>query len=456
MHIHFKPPTEVIDFTEEKISIKAADSSLELTQPNRAVSQVLRSLLSGGQKEKALIDVWTKESSDLPRFFYLLESLRKKALLSYTVYNGKSPLCTLTPHQGCDFKLQNSIETNTYQLSRFAYVRNRNGTFIWETPLAAAYLESQSPNLLFALAKPITLPELKKLFPKISMTALREFVTLLQRASFLETDNKALTTWDFHDLLFHSRSRRGRHGDVTATMFRFLDKIPPLPPLKPNEPKSLPLYKPDIETLMKEDAPFSYVVETRRSLRDQGEQPISLNELGEFLYRSARVKGSRAAQNYEATTRPYPGGGACYELEIYPLVNRCNGLDQGLYYYHPGEHTLTLISSWNTDLEQILDATSRSTGKKELPQIAFLIASRFARLSWKYQSMAYAITLKDTGVLMQTMYLIATAMGLAPCAVGAGDSDLFAKVAKKNYYEETTVGEFILGSRTHFKTGTLP
>ena len=62
--------------------------------------------------------------------------------------------------------------------------------------------------------------------------------------------------------------------------------------------------------------------------------------------------------------------------------------------------------------------------------------------------MAYATILKDTGVLMQTMYLVAEAMGLAACAVGGGHSDIFARTAGTNYYEETTVGEFILGRRS--------
>jgi hypothetical protein len=45
------------------------------------------------------------------------------------------------------------------------------------------------------------------------------------------------------------------------------------------------------------------------------------------------------------------------------------------------------------------------------------------------------------------MYLAATAMGLAPCALGAGDSDLFARATGIDYYAETSVGEFLLGSR---------
>jgi hypothetical protein len=44
------------------------------------------------------------------------------------------------------------------------------------------------------------------------------------------------------------------------------------------------------------------------------------------------------------------------------------------------------------------------------------------------------------------MYLAATAMNLAPCALGCGDSDLFARAAGTDYYVETSVGEFLLGS----------
>ena len=43
--------------------------------------------------------------------------------------------------------------------------------------------------------------------------------------------------------------------------------------------------------------------------------------------------------------------------------------------------------------------------------------------------MSYAMILKDAGVLTQQMYLVATAMGLAPCALGAGDSQAFAELS---------------------------
>ena len=61
--------------------------------------------------------------------------------------------------------------------------------------------------------------------------------------------------------------------------------------------------------------------------------------------------------------------------------------------------------------------------------------------------MAYALILKNVGVLYQTMYLVATAMGLAGCGLGGGDSDLFSRAAHTQSLVETSVGEFLLGSK---------
>ena len=53
---------------------------------------------------------------------------------------------------------------------------------------------------------------------------------------------------------------------------------------------------------------------------------------------------------------------------------------------------------------------------------------------------------KRAGCLYQTLFLVATAMELAACAIGAGDSDLFAKASGIDYYAEPLIGEFIIGT----------
>lgn len=185
-------------------------------------------------------------------------------------------------------------------------------------------------------------------------------------------------------------------------------------------------------------------------MRVQGTQPLSLETLGDFLYRAARVRERTPATpetGYEHTRRPYPSGGACYDLELYLAVDRCQGLDSGLYYYEPERHCLVPRSGRTREVETLLATAATMALSTKLPQVLICLASRFQRVSWGYESVAYAVTLKNVGVLYQTLNLVATAMGLAGCGLGAGDSELFAKAAGTDYYEETTVGEFLLGSR---------
>jgi Spy/CpxP family protein refolding chaperone len=55
------------------------------------------------------------------------------------------------------------------------------------------------------------------------------------------------------------------------------------------------------------------------------------------------------------------------------------------------------------------------------------LAARFSWVVWKYESIAYALTLKHVGVLYQAMYRTATALGLFPCAIGGCDAERFAQ-----------------------------
>jgi SagB-type dehydrogenase family enzyme len=80
-------------------------------------------------------------------------------------------------------------------------------------------------------------------------------------------------------------------------------------------------------------------------------------------------------------------------------------------------------------------------------QVVIVVSARFDRVMTKYGTGGYALILKDVGVLMATMYLVATAMELAPCALGGGDGELFARMIGSSFDEETSVGEFMLGRR---------
>jgi SagB-type dehydrogenase family enzyme len=189
-------------------------------------------------------------------------------------------------------------------------------------------------------------------------------------------------------------------------------------------------------------------MEARSSIRDYGNSSITAAQLGEFLYRVAHIKEVyNCGEIGDFTKRPSPCGGASYEMEFYLTIDRCEGLTPGFYWYNPLNHTLAFIRESNKDTERLLLDAQQSMDGPCRPQVLITLAARFQRVSWKYQNIAYALILKNVGVIYSTMYFVATAMDLAPCALGIGDSDRFTKLSGSDYLKETSVGEFALGSK---------
>src|SRR5207302_3329578 len=109
-----------------------------------------------------------------------------------------------------------------------------------------------------------------------------------------DDESDAVRLWEFHDLLFHSRSRLGRHDYPFGAVFPHAGSIDPLPAVKaPMSAERIALARPDLAQLIARDDPFTRVLESRRSIRTFGLLPPTLAQLGEFLYRAARVRTLR-------------------------------------------------------------------------------------------------------------------------------------------------------------------
>ena len=95
---------------------------------------------------------------------------------------------------------------------------------------------------------------------------------------------------------------------------------------------------------------------------------------------------------------------------------------RGFYHYDAGRHALVPIDVRTPHLEALFSEAQLSMNAPATPQIVITIAARFGRVSWKYSSLAYALILRDVGVLLQTLYLMATDMGLVGARSGAPTS----------------------------------
>ena len=109
-----------------------------------------------------------------------------------------------------------------------------------------------------------------------------------------------------------------------------------------------------------------------------------------------------------------------------------------------GGHALVPIGARAQELDACCGTPRSQMDAAAVPQILITIAARFGRISWKHSSFAYALILKDVGVLPQTLYLMTTRTGLGGCAIGVSNIDLFAKLTGI-VHVEGPVGQFALG-----------
>ena len=454
----------IADDTANDLIVQSQFGAMRLPELSEGVRESIKQLAIKQCDEDYLCDRVLKSDGceKLPQLYYYLQQLTKSYFLYREVSLAGEPLATLIPISlSFHFSEVNITHDGIYQLSRFAYIRRHDeNRLLLESPLAHAQVlihNACGAAFIHHLTSPTSFSSLASA-PNAAEKEITSFLSLLIAGGFVgetsssgqlnEDCNQTLMQWDFHDLLFHSRSRMGRHNNPIGGNFRFMGRIAPQPAIKPKPTTAaILLYKPDIEQLIASDRPLTEVIETRQSVRSYGKLPITVKELGEFLYRVARVKEIYTTNIGEFTKRPYPSGGASYEIEMYLTVDQCDGLEQGFYYYSPVEHALCPISGANEHTEGMLQDAWRATAGICRPQILITLAARFQRVSWKYQGMAYATILKNVGVLYQTMYLVGTAMNLATSALGLGNVERFCQVASTDYFVESSVGEFMLGSQ---------
>jgi SagB-type dehydrogenase family enzyme len=352
-------------------------------------------------------------------------------------------------------------------LSRFAYLRRRGDEMILESPRAGALFRIGAPkiaSLLATLAKPQTIATLRRQrgFPGIELLALLLDCHILFKVEAGRDGLRAdegdddLVLWDFHDLLFHTRSTEGRQANPLGGLYPYADVMPPPPAVRPSWPGQKIDLGEFAAAVPETESAFAKLLHARHSMRDfDSQRPIAVAELAHFLDRTARVLSKwqspldfgdgEEGPLIDYTTRPYPSGGSSYELELYLTVANCEGLARGFYHYNAHQHALTPIEVRSLDLETMLTAAEFAMDASGAPQILFTIAARFGRVSWKYSSLAYSLILKDVGVLIQTLYLAAADMGLGGCAIGTNNIDLFAKMTGLDFHVEGPVGQFAIG-----------
>lgn len=243
--------------------------------------------------------------------------------------------------------------------------------------------------------------------------------------------------WTAAELAVHAQAARGEihgHHDRSA--------IPPAHLVHTEATSRVSLPEPDTSR----SQPLSELLRTRRSIREFAPEPIPIDRLGAFLGRSARVRGRLGTDNLEATRRPSASGGGRHSLELYVVARDVTGLRPGAYHYDPFAHALDELAPWTSGLdEQQRRLVCGPTLTDQPPPVSLYLASYFRRVQWKYGGMTLSVIYRDTGCLVQTMYLVATDLGLAPCATAAIDAEINPTFLGPYRDQLIHVGNFALG-----------
>lgn len=396
----------------------------------------------------------------------LVHRLARHGLLEYRLSSprGGQDLVVIQPQVSEYWPQRSKLgESDTVVLSRFAYLRRSGNELVLESPCAGALFRIGDPGIaamLALLSQPQRIGRLRRDAAAFHIELLE---LLLDSQFLLKLDTKSgdglrlnegdgnLVLWDFHDLVFHTRSTEGRQTNPVGSTYAYASVVSPPPAVRPPWPgKKIELRKFSVPDSV---PPFAALLRERHSVRDfDNAHPITLTELAQFLDSAARVlsewtsdANSGSGPGFTYSTRPYPSAGSSYELELYLAVSNCEGLARGFYHYDAGGHALVAIGASAQQLQALSAAAELAMDASGPPQVLITIAARFGRISWKYSSIAYSLILKDVGSMIQTFYLAATDMGLGGCAIGTGNIDLFAKMTGLEFHVEGPVGQFALG-----------
>ncbi|MEV6323068.1 SagB family peptide dehydrogenase [Nocardia sp. NPDC051787] len=420
--------------------------SEKLTGLGAAQLQILRTLNRGPSTFPELSSAPSDEVAPL------LDRLAAGGWLTITVRHDNRDLYTIQPF-GIPATQPGIAAATPPKLSKFSVLHRDSADFVLENPMSWCDLRISDPRIVAFLggldAAASGLPD--DIAARIATDLV--WCGFAPAAPADEEQRFATRSWSAPDLWFHRRSTLGQR---TVTWDHFgptkwaKGSYPQPPARKAVYPgAAIELAVPDLTALRATDPTLAAVLEDRRSCRAFDDAaPITGDQLAELLYRTARTREVRpAGEGEELVSRPYPSGGSVYELEFYPVVRHVDGVPQGMYHYDSFDHVLRPVAAADSpEVQRLLRATSATLAEGAEPQLLIVLAARAGRMMWTYEQIAYATILKHVGVVMQTVYLAATAMGLGVCAQGFGDTAAFAQAAGVDELEECSVGSLIVGS----------
>ncbi len=192
--------------------------------------------------------------------------------------------------------------------------------------------------------------------------------------------------------------------------------------------------------------PLDRVMRARASRRDYGDTPISLRDLSTLLHYSYGLrKYVTAYSTRDFPVRWSPSAGGLQSVELYLIVNRVEGVDQGLHHYNPIDHSLELLNRGN--MRRAIVNCCMFQDFLQSAGVVVVLTSILERLVWKYGPRGYRHAHLDAGFVGQNLYLVTTALRMRTCAVAGFREDAVNALLDIDGRNEFAVLPFPIGTR---------
>ena len=190
---------------------------------------------------------------------------------------------------------------------------------------------------------------------------------------------------------------------------------------------------PNSQSLKFNSFDLSNFIDNRRTIRKYENKPVSLDELSFLLW---ATQGLTKTMSDERSLRTVPSAGARHGFETVLLVNKVDGLENGVYRYIVSQHKLLPL---NFNIEKIEDLISgfRNINLVANSAVTFLWIAVPERMTWKFNARGYRYLLLDAGHICQNLYLAAEAIDCGCCGIGAFDDEevnMILKLDENEYF----------------------
>lgn len=163
--------------------------------------------------------------------------------------------------------------------------------------------------------------------------------------------------------------------------------------------------------IVKGKVSLEQAIKKRRSERDFQDRALTLRQISQILWAAQGITEERGFK------RAAPSAGALYPLELYLVVKKVEGLEAGVYHYHPANHTLGLILRGNYQTP-LAKACLGQMFIADAP-VSLVMAAEYERTTAKYGKRGLRYVHIEVGHVGENVCLQVVASGLGTVTIGA-------------------------------------